>query len=390
MTGTAPPAAPRGVPPWVWDAVGALCVVLGAFVRFPELSGVYTVIGAVAVLLPAVFVFFRRRIPWVALPVTVVCYAVALFTWPTTPLSALAMAIAMYTVAVMSTRRVSIITALVIIIVTVAVTAIVTGGVIHAWTFQIIVTFGFATALGDAVRTRRAYIAEIMQRAVRAEQTREAEASRRVAEDRLRIARDLHDAVAHQISVISLNAGVASSALDADPEAARRALATIRSASRDVLGEIGNLLATLRLPEEQTAPRALTSLTQLDTLLNEFEASGLHTTIRRDGDMEHLPTAVDVVCYRIIQEGLTNALKHGSAGRAHVWVAVRSSSVDIVIANPAAVGASSSTSGGHGLLGVRERAESVNGTVVSSTDATGFRLEVHIPLTSGAVARAHA
>jgi signal transduction histidine kinase len=262
------------------------------------------------------------------------------------------------------------------------------GSVFDPRAFQLAVTIAFAAAAGDAARSHRAYIDAITERAVRAEATRESEARRRVAEDRLRIARDLHDTVAHQISVISLNAGVASSALESRPEAARDALAVIRSASRSVLGEIGDLLSVLRAESDDplsdapsTAPQP--GLDRLGELVARFAQSGLDVTVRIEGDVRRLPEAVDRVAYRVIQEALTNAHKHGTEHRAHLLVEVTGDAARIVVTNPAADAAPVSTRPtGHGLLGVRERVASVRGTVESGLTAGGYRLAVILPLST--------
>lgn len=369
------------VPEWVWDAVGAMLVVAAAFARVPGGSRTdHTLIGYVAVLLPAACVLVRRRWPWPVLIVCVVCFAVAAFTFPATPFSSLAVTIAVYTVSVRTDRRVTVITALAVAAFLVGAVAVAGGSLFVPWTFQIVVTIGFGAALGDAIRSRRAYITAITARAERAEATREAEASRRVAEDRLRIARDLHDVVAHQISVISLNAGVASSSLETRPDVARDALATIRTASRQVLREIGDLLTMLRSPEDQVPVYPSAGMAQLDSLIAEFERSGLHVTMRTSGDVE-LPPAVDIVVYRVIQEGLTNVLKHSTGGRAHIMLSREESRLRLVITNPFSDPSPIAAGYGQGLVGVRERVAAVRGRVDAGIDGGTFRLEVDIPLT---------
>jgi signal transduction histidine kinase len=230
---------------------------------------------------------------------------------------------------------------------------------------------------------RRAYVAEITARAVRAEQTREAEASRRVAEDRLRIARDLHDAVAHQITVISLHAGVASASIEGRPDTARASLQTIREAARRVLGEIGDLLATLRSSEDAEPPVRSPGLAHLAGLLDGFGSSGLDVTARVDGDVARLSPAADAVAYRVVQEGLTNALRHGS-GPVHVSISVGPESTDLLVVNPVEARPGRDRMGsGHGLAGISERVAAVRGHVSHGADDGMFRLAVTFPTSNG-------
>jgi signal transduction histidine kinase len=211
-----------------------------------------------------------------------------------------------------------------------------------------------------------------------------------VAEERLRIARDLHDAVAHQISVISLNAGVASSTLESRPERAREALGTIRNASRAVLGEIGNLLEVLRADERQdgvSIPQP--DLDRLPELVAEFARVGLVVHTRLEGDVSHVRGAAGRVTYRVIQESLTNAHKHGAEGRAHVLVHAgddtEDNTVTIVVTNPTGPPRTTPAdddpvSRGHGLLGIRERVASVRGDVQIGPAPGGWRVSATLPL----------
>lgn len=367
------------IPPWVWDLGAAVLVLAAAIARFPGVPEEKSAIGWVAVLAPAGLMFVRRQFPLTVLIGSVVCFGLAIITVPPTPGSAFAVAVATYTLTVQRDRKPAVWIAVATAVVMVAVTLARGGELLGPAVFQIVVTLGFATALGDATRTRRAYIAEITDRAVRAEATREAEASRRVAEDRLQIARDLHDTVAHQISVISLNAGVASSAIDARPEAAREALATIRVASRAVLAEIGDLLSTLRLPGDQIPRGATVGLGALDDLIAAFIGSGPRTTVRIEGDLATVPPAIDVVAYRVIQEALTNAHKHGAEARAHLFVSAGPSELRIVVTNPAPEN-SPEVGSGHGLVGIRERVRSVQGTAHAGREGGTFRVDVSLPL----------
>ncbi|MFE7407183.1 sensor histidine kinase [Isoptericola sp. NPDC057559] len=234
-------------------------------------------------------------------------------------------------------------------------------------------------AIGNAVRTQRQHIAAITERADRAERTREALARQRVAEDRLATARDLHDVVAHQIAVINLHAGVASSALRNRPDAAESSLRIIRRASRTVLTEIGGLLATLRDPNSPDIGPA--GLSQLDDVVRGYAGDGLEITVRTDGDRYALTDTTDLTALRVIQEALTNAHKHGAGRRAHILLEYEPRTLRVTVANPVSVEPDSdpkteALGTGQGLMGMRERVESLRGTLTYGRDGTGTWLVV--------------
>ncbi|PJJ70872.1 signal transduction histidine kinase [Diaminobutyricimonas aerilata] len=340
----------------------------------------------IAILVAALLLLVRRRWPIPVLAGCVALYGLASATGTVAPGIVLAIAIATFGLANRSTRRVTIIAAAITAAAVFLLSVI--GAVVSAADprmVQFVLAVALAAAAGDATRSRREYIVAITERAERAEQTREAEARRRVSEERLRIARDLHDTVAHQIAVISLNAGLASSSLES-PEKAKEALSAIRSASRAVLSEIGNLLALLRTEDPDaviTAPPP--GLGRLDELVAQFAQSGLAVRLRVEGDPGRVGGTTDLVAYHVIQEGLTNALKHGGDHRAHVLVEVTDDQVAVVVTNPTVPSAvDAETRGatvGHGLLGLRERVASVRGVIESGITAGGYRLAAVLPST---------
>jgi signal transduction histidine kinase len=380
----------------VGDVVAALLITLVAFSPFPT-DRPDEVFEFVLVLLPAALLPFRRRYPIIVLAVCIALYGVAALRGLLSPGIVIATAIAMFGVANRSDRRRT------IVVTASAIGAVVGLSLLAALSnaadprvVQFAITIAFFAAAGDATRSRREYVVAIMERAERAEQTREAEARRRVTEERLRIARDLHDVVAHQISVISLNAGVASSSLRSRPDRAEESLGTIRSAARAVLGEIGDLLSVLRSDGDEgsgtTSPQP--GLEALDDLVAEFRATGLDVRVRVEGVLGNLPATVDVVAYRVLQEALTNALKHGADGRAHALIAVTPVAVEIVVTNPVLPTGpqrdGASTSSGYGLLGLRERVSAVRGTIDAGPAAGGFRLAAVLPTSPDTVSPAPA
>lgn len=252
---------------------------------------------------------------------------------------------------------------------------------IFAWT-------GIGATAGDAVRSRRAFVRAIRERAERAERTREEEARRRVAEERLRIARDLHDVVAHHIALINVQAGVAAHVMDRRPDQAKEALAHVREASRSALGELRATVGLLRQsgdPEAPTEPAP--GLDRLDELAGTFRSAGLRVEVARADQGTVLPAAVDLAAYRIVQEALTNVRKHaGDAAKAEVSVVRVGPHVEITVLDDGTgdgqVGAPGDGSGGgHGLLGMRERVTALRGTLTTGPRyGGGFRVHAILPV----------
>lgn len=268
---------------------------------------------------------------------------------------------------------------------------------IFAWT-------GMAAAAGDAVRSRRAFIHAIRERAERAERTREEEARRRVAEERLRIARDLHDVVAHHIALVNVQAGVAAHVMDKRPDQAKEALAHVREASRSALNELRATVGLLRQsgdPEAPTEPAP--GLDVLDELVTTFRQAGLPVEVARADDGIRPPAAVDLAAYRIIQEALTNVQKHaGQSARAEVSVIRVGFTLEVTVldngiapdlrrvhpgdhppAGPPHPRHHDHTpnGGGHGLLGMSERVSALGGRLSAGPRyGGGFRVQAILPL----------
>jgi signal transduction histidine kinase len=237
-----------------------------------------------------------------------------------------------------------------------------------------------AGLLGDATRNRRAYIAEVERRAEEAERNREEETRRRVDEERLRIARELHDVTAHSLSVIAVQSGVASHVLDSKPEEARRALVAIRQVSRDSLQELRAMLGVLRGAEDDAAPLAPTAgLDRLPDLVRPLEDAGLDVVVTSDGDLTDLPGIADASAYRIVQEALTNVLRH--AGKAHVTVTLLREPdallIDVTDDGPGM----HPFEEGHGIIGMRERVSALGGALEAGPrDGGGWRVSARLPV----------
>ncbi|MGH9077847.1 MAG: sensor histidine kinase, partial [Acidimicrobiales bacterium] len=162
---------------------------------------------------------------------------------------------------------------------------------------------------GVAVANRRAYVASVEERARLAEQTREEEGRRRVDAERLRIARELHDVVAHSIATINVQAGVAAHVIDDRPDQAKDALVAIKAASKEALRELRGILGVLRSAEEPAVTSPAPGLAQVGVLVDAANRAGLATAVVTTGTPRPLPATVDLAAYRIVQESLTNALR---------------------------------------------------------------------------------
>jgi signal transduction histidine kinase len=244
---------------------------------------------------------------------------------------------------------------------------------------------GLAVAAGDASRTRRAYQAEVERRALRAEAEREAEAARRVTEERLRIARDLHDVIGHQLALIHVQAGVATHVMADPPAPAAEALAHIRSASKAALAELSDTVGLLRQPEEQSPTEPVAGLASLDDLLASFRRSGLTIDDEVRGPARPLAPSVDLTAYRLIQEALTNACKHaGPTAQVSVQLTYRTGTFRVVIHNGPARGhrtavTSPEPGAGHGIAGMRERVSALGGRLDARPWAGGFLVDASLP-----------
>ncbi|MFE4454693.1 histidine kinase [Streptomyces sp. NPDC056796] len=331
----------------------------------------------------------RRRRPMAVLAVTGLLTAVEfLLKDPPAPL-VLSAVIALFTVASRTDRPTTLRVGLLTMVVLTG-AAMVVGSTpwysqenvgVLAWT-------GLACAAGDAVRSRRAFIDAIRERAERAERTREEEARRRVAEERLRIARDLHDVVAHHIALVNVQAGVAAHVMDRRPDQAKEALAHVREASRSALNELRATVGLLRQsgdPEAPTEPAP--GLAVLDALVDTFRNAGLPVEVARTDPDSPLPAAVDLAAYRIIQEALTNVRKHaGADAKAEVSVVRVGGTAEVTVLDTgsgAGPRPAPADGGGHGLIGMRERVTALGGTLTAGPRyGSGFRVHAILPVTS--------
>jgi signal transduction histidine kinase len=233
---------------------------------------------------------------------------------------------------------------------------------------------------GIAVRNRRAYVAALAARAEEAERTREEEARRRVDAERLRIARELHDVVAHTMATINVQAGVAAHVIPDLPEPAEAALRAIKEASKRGLRELRTILAVLRQADEAEPTQPAAGLAALDVLVSTAAAAGLPTQVHIDGVRRPLPAPVDLAAYRIIQESLTNAIRHAAPATATIRLDFTEEHINIEVTDTGHGPSDNGDGGGHGLIGMRERATAIGGTVQAGPAAHGgFRVLARLP-----------
>jgi signal transduction histidine kinase len=235
-----------------------------------------------------------------------------------------------------------------------------------------------AWLLGDNLRTRRAYLRELEARAERLEREREENARRAAAEEQARIARELHDVLAHNVSVMVVQATAANDVFDTHPDKARDALRSIEQTGRSALTELRRLLGAVRTPTEDAyAPQP--GLSALDGLVGQVQSAGLPVAVHVQGDVGDLPVGLDLSAYRIVQEALTNALKHSGATRVEIGIRRTPDGVELEIVDDGVGGPVES--GGQGLIGMRERASLVGGEVEAGPQPDGgFRVRARLPL----------
>lgn len=393
--------------PHVADATIALAALavtlLTTFAGHPAPTG-NRAPAVIAAAIACVALVWRRRAPLATLVVSAV--AAEVFLMQTAggtrgALILLAPSIAFYTVADLVERRRGLIVAGVALVALAVVHAAAKPALLGPQNLAFTALGGLAIAAGDSSRNRRAYLAEVERRAARAEVERERDARRRVAEERLRIARDLHDSVGHHLALISVQSDVAAHTLDVDGAVAREALTHVKSASRKALEELRDTISLLRQPGEPATPTALPApgLDGLADLLGSLRESGLEIEHRRDGTPVPLTPAVDLTAYRVIQESLTNVYKHSAGRRARLTILYDRRELRITIEDPGP-GASETghdtgghgagrhgivghDTGGHGIVGMDERVAALGGTFTAGPRPGGaFGVTAVLPYTT--------
>jgi signal transduction histidine kinase len=380
----------RTLPVWVLDAVlatGLLVVALvsvnvepiNADLDYEPIDGLaYALI--LAITLPY---YFRRRAPFAVFVVSTVGL-VAYFSQayhegglPTTLL------VGIYTVGAYEPPRRIVAAFAVLVAAMLALLAMVVPGFGVGEMIENSAIFGFALLFGWTVQSRRLRQEAAEERAELLEREQAEEAARAVADERLRIAQELHDVVAHSMSVIAVQAGVGMHVVDADPAEAKRALQHISTTSRSTLTELRRLLGVLRDDGSGAAYAPAPGLDDLDALAREVEGAGVPVDLATDGSLADVPPGVGFTGYRIVQEALTNVLKHAGPSRASVRLAHEDGSLRIEVSDDGRGVNGRAGTGGHGLVGMRERVAVYGGTLDAGPEpGGGFRVTAVLPYCS--------
>lgn len=391
-------SAPLRLRTWDWLVSVLLFALawLGDFVNRSALPELGTPVPAVDVVLLAVLalaVSFRRRFPLSVLVVTTAAFlAVRIQGVPEASITAIILFLALFSAGAYShhprrdlTRGTAIAVSMGVVVWALYTNAEgLPGSVVAYQVFSLLLNVAFFAAgwvMGDLWRRRAEDQAELRRRAEELETHRHQLAERAVANERLRIAQELHDVVGHHVSVMGVQAGAARRTLGADDEEAADLLAGIERSGRQAVAEMGRLVGLLREPgDHELEPPP--SLEQLHQLVEQMREAGLEIRLHRVGAVRPLDTTTDLSAYRIVQEALTNALKHASTPRAEVAISYLADTLEIRVRNPAVD--RHSGSGGKGLVGMRERAVFAGGSFEAGHHNDGwFEVRAHLPYRSG-------
>ena len=389
--------APQNLVPWLVDATIALglsALSLITLATGAPSAGGNDPLSITLLLLETLPLIVRRRWPIPVFAVTLAATgAHALLVEGQIVNESLGALVALFTVAERYDRRVSVLAALI------AAASFAAVIVTRAGPAQVAVTGFLSTmlavvvvlALGDWSRTRRQYAAAIEENARLQEAERDDRARRAVEDERERIARELHDIVTHHVSVIVIQAGAGLTALDRRPERARSALEAIDRTSREALTDMRRMLGMLGEARDEPDPGAASEtsrepqpgLERLGRLIEEVRAAGLPVELSIEGVRRPLDAGVELAAYRIVQEALTNALKHARGARARVRLSYEPRAVDIEVTDEGGTGrrdTGETAGGGRGLIGMRERVALYGGDFEAASTPTGFRVHARLPV----------
>jgi signal transduction histidine kinase len=375
--------------PWWTDSLLALFLTLfsTASAIFSRTHAGHSVEVLEVVLVPFTTapVALRRYRPLAVLAITVSAGAVILiFTNQAQfPVGVL---VALYTVASRCERPVSIRAARWVAL-PIAVGVLVSTGARPGRAIPELAVFAIAWVIGDNMRTRRAYLAELEARAERLEREREEKAERAVIEERTRIARELHDVIAHNVSVMVVQASAGEELFDRDPVRARESLSAVASTGRAALTELRRLLGVIRAEEGPEGGAAYTpqpGIEYLEELVRQVQETGLAVELSVLGQPRELPEGVGLCAYRIVQEALTNTLKHADASQAEVSVRYVDDALELQVVDDGRgaprAGNGDGEAGGHGLIGMRERVALFGGELTARPRGAGDGYEVRARL----------
>ncbi|MQY13728.1 hypothetical protein SRB5_38790 [Streptomyces sp. RB5] len=375
----------RGANPYAVDGAIAALVLFAASVQFvfPEKNDDSTAswLGYVFVLGAALPLVWRRRAPFtVVCVVTASSLAMALYHAPPPDVSYGGL-VALYTVAVLGRpwqRRLMLGGWL-------GGTAVVLTWLEHAETFEYafhLLSFACVYGLGVGARLQSAYTSAVEDRARRLERERENERARAAAEERARIARDMHDILAHAVSLMVVQAEAGPVALASSPARAEAAFDAIASAGRDAMSQLRRILGVLRAEETPVQPQP--TVAGLPGLVRQVGRTGIRAELTSDGEVRALDPETEVAAYRVVQEALTNTLKHAGASAVEVRLGWSAEELVITVVDDGAGGEALPPwpDGGRGLVGIRERAVACGGSAEAGpgADGGGFRVTARLPV----------
>jgi signal transduction histidine kinase len=244
---------------------------------------------------------------------------------------------------------------------------------------------GVVTLIAYALQRRAKRTAELEERAARFEREREEAERDAVAEERRRIARELHDVIAHSITLMTVQAGAARLLLSEDPGRAREPVLSVEETGRHALAELRRLLGMLSADEREASLAPQPGLARLDDLLGQARVAGLPVELAVAGEPRVLPPGVELTAYRIVQEALTNARKHAGPARAHVLLRYRIEALDLEVTDDGRAAPTPDDGAGHGLIGMRERVALYDGTFEAGPcPEGGYAVRARLPLETGA------
>jgi signal transduction histidine kinase len=329
--------------------------------------------------------FWRRRAPAATLAISGALTLVLLHAEPAAGATAvIAPAVALYSVALRRGIRAKVIAAIAAVAAIVLADSLSSGGPTMLQTLGHALLVAIPLLIADLHRTRHANLALLRERLELSERTREQEAERRAEQERLRIARDLHDVIAHTLTTINVQASTAAQLLDRNPRHARDALETIEDASRDAIDELRAILGVLRSGDDADAPlRPAPGLDDVPDLVQRTRDDGVDARLAVVGEPpQRVPEAVSLAAYRIVQESLTNARRHAAGTAVHVTLSFEPDRMGVAIEN--GEGSPDTTNGrgpGVGIMGMTERAAAVGGTMTARPLPDGFRVDAELPYT---------
>lgn len=341
-------------------------------------------LSVAATLVAGLSLVWRRRRPVAAFTVFVTCCLVVTLTDHYIGLLSILLLFSLYSLAAHSRRRNGVAGLVLCLLVFIGLAVLDVPDLGTSDLLQACALLLTAWALGDAIRSRRIQQSERLRIAEQEAAAARELAARAVVEERLRIARELHDVVAHSMSLIAVQAGVGGHVIRTDVAAAERALEIIAETSRKALAQTRSMLGLLRAEDADPAVSPLQGIDDLADLVHDVREAGVDVSLTVSGAVRPLDTAIELTAYRIVQESLTNVLKHSGARQAQVTVAYVPDGVDVEVRDhghggsraPAGVG----VPGGHGLVGLRERTRLLGGTLdYGALDGAGFRVAAHLP-----------